>query len=103
MKRIGIIGAGIIGVGHKDAIMKNKDCCLAAVCDAVIEKAKNLTHGTDILVFTDYKERLSDKVELDAVILNLPQFLHKEISIYFLRKKIPVLVEKTHGQYGGRV
>ena len=38
MKRIGIVGAGIIGASHKAAIMKNSDCCLAAVCDVVIEK-----------------------------------------------------------------
>lgn len=93
MKRIGIVGAGIIGGSHKNAIMKNSDCCLAAVCDTIIEKAKSLTEGTDVPVFTDYKE-MAENVKLDAVILNLPHFLHKEVTIYFLEKKIPVLVEK---------
>lgn len=93
MKKIGIVGAGIIGASHKNAIIKNKDCCLAAVCDTIIEKAESLTEGTDIPVFTDYKE-MADKVQLDAVILNLPHFLHKEATIFFLEKKIPVLVEK---------
>ncbi len=93
MKRIGIIGAGIIGASHKAAIMKNSDCCLAAVCDVVIEKAKELTVDTDIPVYADYKE-MAENVELDAVILNLPHFLHKEVTIYFLEKRIAVLVEK---------
>lgn len=93
MKRIGIVGAGIIGASHKAAIMKNSDCCLSAVCDVVIEKAKELTADTDIPVYADYKE-MAENVELDAVILNLPHFLHKEVTIYFLEKKIPVLVEK---------
>lgn len=93
MKRIGIIGAGIIGVSHKNAIMKNKDCCLAAVCDVVIEKAQSLVEGTDIPVFTDYKE-MAEKIELDAVIINLPHFLHKEVTVYFLERRIAVLVEK---------
>lgn len=93
MKRIGIVGAGIIGVSHKKAMMKNSDCCLAAVCDVAIEKAQSLVEGTDIPVFADYKE-MSEKVELDAVILNLPHFLHKEVTVYFLERKIAVLVEK---------
>ena len=93
MKRIGIVGAGIIGASHKAAIMKNSDCCLAAVCDVVIEKAKELTVDTDIPVYADYKE-MAENVELDAVILNLPHFLHKEVTIYFLEKRIAVLVEK---------
>ena len=93
MKRIGIVGAGIIGVSHKNAIMKNSNCCLVAVCDVVIEKARNLVEGTTIPVYTDYKE-MAQNVELDAVILNLPHFLHKEVTIYFLERKIAVLVEK---------
>lgn len=93
MKRIGIVGAGIIGESHKNAIMKNDNCCLVSVCDVVIEKAKKLVGEMDIPVYTDYKEMAKNE-ELDAVILNLPHFLHKEVTIYFLEKKIAVLVEK---------
>ena len=93
MKRIGIVGAGIIGVSHKNAIMKNSRCCLAAVCDVAIEKAQGLVEGMDIPVYADYKE-MAQNVRLDAVILNLPHFLHKEVTIYFLERRIAVLVEK---------
>ena len=93
MKRIGIVGAGIIGVSHKNAIMKNSNCCLVAVCDVVIEKAQHLVEGTTIPVYADYKE-MAQNEDLDAVILNLPHFLHKEVTIYFLERKIAVLVEK---------
>ncbi len=58
MKRIGIVGAGIIGISHKNAIMKNSDCYLAAVCDVALEKAKSLTEGTNILVFADYRRSI---------------------------------------------
>ncbi len=93
MMRIGIVGAGIIGVSHKNAIMKNSRCILAAVCDIAIEKAKKLVEGTNIPVYSDYKE-MAQKEALDAVILNLPHFLHKDVAVFFLERKIAVLVEK---------
>ena len=93
MMRIGIVGAGIIGISHKNAIMKNGRCSLAAVCDIAIEKAKKLVEDTNIPVYSDYKEMAQNEA-LDAVILNLPHYLHKDVAIYFLEKRIAVLVEK---------
>ena len=93
MKRIGIVGAGIIGQSHKEAMVKNTGCRLVAVCDIVIEKAQEIAEGTGANVYTDYKE-MARAEELDAVILNLPHFLHKDVTIYFLERGIAVLVEK---------
>lgn len=93
MKRIGIVGAGIIGHQHKAAMMKNPDCQLTAVCDLALEKAVEVAEGTGAAVYTDYRE-MAKKETLDAVILNLPHFLHKEVTIYFLERRIAVLVEK---------
>ena len=93
MKKIGIVGAGIIGQSHKEAMVKNTGCRLVAVCDLVVEKARELAEGTEANVYTDYKE-MAETEELDAVILNLPHFLHKDVTIYFLEKRIAVLVEK---------
>lgn len=39
MKKIGIIGAGVIGLDHRNAIVKHPDCCMSAVCDVVVEEA----------------------------------------------------------------
>lgn len=91
--KIAIVGAGIIGASHKNAVIKNENCCLMAVCDVAIEKAKRLVEEMNIPVYADYKE-MAENVELDAVILNLPHFLHKEVTCYFLEKRIAVLVEK---------
>ena len=66
MKRIGIVGAGIIGKSHREAIDGNDQCCLAAVCDVVREKAEELAAGTAAKVYTDYKE-MAAEVEMDAV------------------------------------
>ena len=91
--RIGIVGAGAIGVSHKKAIGTNMACELAAVCDTVQEKAENLAQGTGARVYTDYRQ-MQEAEKLDAVILNLPHFLHKSVAVYFLEKGIHVLVEK---------
>lgn len=93
MKKIGIVGAGIIGVSHKKAVAKSKDCRMVAVCDVVEEKARQLSEDTGAHIYTDYR-KMARCEELDAVILNLPHFLHKEVSIYFLDRGISVLVEK---------
>lgn len=93
MFRIGIVGAGIIGRSHKDAIEKNSDCELTAVCDLVLEKAQETAGSTGANVYTDYK-KMQECEKLDAVILNLPHFLHKEVTVYFLEHGVPTLVEK---------
>ena len=93
MKRFGIVGAGIIATSHKRALQGNSNCELVAVCDIVAEKAEQIAEGTNARMYTDYKE-MQEAEQLDAVILNLPHFLHKEVSIYFLERRIAVLVEK---------
>jgi predicted dehydrogenase len=93
MIRIGVVGAGIIGASHKKAILGNSECILAAACDLDVEKARAMAEGTDARVYTDYRV-MAESEELDAVILNLPHFLHAPVSVYFLEKGIAVLVEK---------
>ena len=93
MLKIGIVGAGAIGESHKNAIMNNPQCSLVAVCDLDVEKAKILAEGTVANIYTDYMQ-MQESENLDAVILNLPHFLHKDVSVYFLKNKIAVLVEK---------
>ncbi len=92
MYRIGIVGAGIIAKDHANAIAKNDNCELVAVCDVVPERAQEFA-GDGAQCFTDYK-KMCESVQLDAVILNLPHFLHCEVSKYFLGKGVNVLCEK---------
>lgn len=93
MKKFGIVGAGIIAASHKRVLLKNNSCELVAVCDIVAEKAEQIAEGTNARVYTDYKA-MQEAEQMDAVIINLPHFLHKEVSIYFLERGIAVLVEK---------
>lgn len=91
MLKIGMVGAGIIGKMHAEALQNNSECVLAAVADVVPERAQALCGGAPC--FTDYK-KMCRETELDAVIINLPHFLHCEASVYFLQHGINVLLEK---------
>ena len=93
MFKIGLVGTGIIADFHKKAIDKNSEVIITAVCDIDIRKAENAAEGTNASVYTDYKE-MAEKESLDCVILNLPHFLHRDVTVYFLNKGISVLVEK---------
>ena len=93
MINIGIVGAGAIGEVHKETIRKNKNCELIAICDISVEKAETLAEGTKAKVYEDYK-KMQEIEALDMVIINLPHFLHKEVSMFFLENNIPVLLEK---------
>ncbi len=93
MVKFGIVGAGIIADAHKEAILANGDCEITAICDIALEKAQALAEGTCAKVYADYKE-MQEKERPDAVILNLPHFLHMEVTVYFLQKGVAVLCEK---------
>lgn len=90
--RLGIVGAGKIAKDHTAAIEKNANCELCAVADVALERARELA-GSGAECFADYKQ-MCEQVQLDAVILNLPHFLHCEVSKYFLLKGVHVLCEK---------
>ncbi len=91
MYNLGIIGTGIIVGPHINALKKTSLFKVAAVCDIDEEKAKEAAEKCDCPYYTDYKQI---DAPLDAVLLNLPHFLHCEVTCYFLEKGIHVLVEK---------
>lgn len=95
MVKIGIVGAGIIASEHAAAISKRNDCKLTMVADLDIERAKKTAEPQGAEYFTDYKDFLNGEAEKpDAVILNLPHFLHCEAAVYFMSHGVNVLVEK---------
>lgn len=91
--RIAVVGTGIIGRDHLKAIGLSDSCVLCALCD--INEAAAQTYAAEFQVpcFTDYME-MAEKVQMDAVILNLPHWLHCQVTMYFLERGVHVLVEK---------
>lgn len=93
MLKIAVVGTGLIGKHHLHAIEESEECMLCAVCDINREMVAGLAERFGVPYFTDYREIVS-KTEAEAVILNLPHWLHCEVTEYFLHHKIHVLVEK---------
>jgi len=93
MFNFGIVGAGIIAQSHIEAISRHNECRLIAIADVVKERAENAVIGTGARAYADYKE-MAENEKLDAVILNLPHFLHCDVSVFFLERGIHTLVEK---------
>lgn len=93
MLRFGMIGTGIISTSHLKALDKNPRTQIMAVADIDRNKARQAVLGYGASVYGDYKEMLQ-KEELDAVIINLPHYLHEESTISCAEKGIHILVEK---------
>lgn len=93
MLKIAIVGTGIIGLSHINALKQIDECELVCLCDVNEAAVKPLAEENNVPYVLDYKE-IPDKFELDAVILNLPHFLHCEATVFFLDKGVNVLIEK---------
>ena len=91
--KIAVIGTGSIGLMHLEAIEQSDDFELCAVCDVNEKAVKPIAEKYGVKYYTDYHEITSD-LGIEAVILNLPHFLHCEASVWFLNNGIDVLVEK---------
>ena len=90
---IAVVGTGIIGVRHLQAIEQSKDFTLCAVCDINVAAAESCAQKYGVPCFSDYKD-IPFKTNAEAVILNLPHWLHCEATVFFLEHGIHVLVEK---------
>ena len=91
--KFAVIGLGSIGLTHLDGLEIAKNCELSAVCDINEEVAKEYAEKYQVPYFTDYKQ-IPGNCDADGVILNLPHWLHCEVTEYFLDKGFHVLVEK---------
>lgn len=93
MKKIVVVGTGIIGLDHIKAIENSDKFELAALCDLNEGVVSQLAEKYNVPYFLDYHD-IPSNVEADAVILNLPHFLHCESTVFFLEHGYNVLVEK---------
>ena len=89
---ISIIGTGLMGLQHIKAISKSKKANLHSIVD-ISDNAKKLSNEYKIPLYSDVSSLLKSN-QLDAVIVATPNQLHEKHTISFLKKKIPVLLEK---------
>lgn len=93
MLKIAVVGTGIIAKSHLNAITSSNACRLAAVADINEDAARKAGLKYGAPYYLSYQE-MTESESFDAVILNLPHYLHCEASVYFLEKGIHVLCEK---------
>ena len=89
---ISIVGTGLMGLQHIKAISKSKKANLHSIVD-ISDNAKKLSNKYEIPLYSDVPSLLKSN-QLDAVIVATPNQLHEKHTISFLKKKIPVLLEK---------
>ena len=109
MVRIGIVGFGFMGKMHFNCFKAIDGVDIVALCDADEKRLKD-TSGvegnidgadqeldlTGIELFGDF-DRMLKEVELDAISITLPTFLHADFSCKALEAGVHVLCEKPMG------
>jgi UDP-N-acetyl-2-amino-2-deoxyglucuronate dehydrogenase len=88
-----IIGSGVIGHTHAEAIRDVKGAHLVAVCDKEEEKARKLAEEFNISWCTDYRN-VVEFPDVDVVNVCTPTGFHAEPAITALKAEKHVMVEK---------
>lgn len=91
--RFAILGCGLIGDIHAQAILSHPDAELYAMCDVSRERAGDYASRYGARVFTSYDELLADP-SVDAVSICTPSGMHADQAIAALRAGKHVLLEK---------
>ncbi len=93
--RFGVVGVRGMGRGHLNTIMESKAAELVAICDVDLEIARERRNeiASDVPLFKDFEKMLAE-VELDAVTLATPHYLHSIHAIAAAEAGKHVLTEK---------
>ena len=102
MKRLAVIGTGLIGQEHCKLIADHPGTTLAGIADPS-ETAFVVSQEHAAPMFDNYPQLL-DSLALDGVIVAAPTGLHAEIGRACLEKGLPCLIEKpvADGMDAGR-
>lgn len=90
---IGVVGAGMIGNWHAEAIKGIKNARLLGICDKVLEAADKLAGKHGCAAYSDLDKFLSND-ELDVITVGTPSGLHGEIAIAAAEHGKHCIVEK---------
>jgi len=91
--RFGIVGCGVIGPTHAEAITSLPDAQLIAVADPLPGRAQKLAEKYSVTPYTDIQEML-DREQLDVVTICTPSGEHGKHAQQAMRTGRHVIVEK---------
>ena len=91
---VGVVGLGFVGEkAHLPAFRSVKGSRLVAVADIDLERAKRAAEKFRLTsVYASHKDLIKDP-NVDAVVVSVPTFLHRQIAVYAIRAGKHVLCE----------
>ena len=95
MLRLGLLGLGVAGNRHLRGLrgLSRQGVCLTAIADGDTAAAAIVAAEFGAQVYADYKDLLREAA-VDAVIVALPHFLHKDAVVMAANRGLHVLLEK---------
>jgi scyllo-inositol 2-dehydrogenase (NADP+) len=91
--KVGIVGAGKMGISHFALVGGHADAAVAAVCDTTGYVLSVLGKQTGVATYKNYQEMI-DEAGLDAVVIATPTATHFECAKAALARRLHVFVEK---------
>jgi predicted dehydrogenase len=96
--RIGVIGAGNIGIVHVKEFQKlTEECVVAGITDANLALARTKAAEFSIPKVYENIDQLIESADIDAVIIGVPNKFHAPLAIQALAAGKHVLLEKPMG------
>ncbi|MFH0709187.1 MAG: Gfo/Idh/MocA family oxidoreductase [Pseudomonadota bacterium] len=93
MKKIALIGIGKMGMSHLAIANQTPGIEVVAVVDTSKTLLRFVEKNTRFKCFSDYKKMI-EEIELDGVMVLVPNAFHFDIAKYCIEKGINVFVEK---------
>lgn len=97
MKRIGIVGAGLISESHAEGINQSSNTQLAGFQSRTKASAESKAAKYGGKVYDTIDEMIADP-EVDIIDICAPSHLHEELAMKVLNAKKPLLLEKPIAQ-----
>ena len=101
--KVGVIGCGVIGKRHIQAVIKSPVTELAAIADINEQTLSEVAGMYRIKTIYTKAEELIEDSNVEAVILALPAVGRAQLALYAFQKGKHVLVEKPAGMNAGEI
>ena len=93
MKKIGLIGIGKMGMSHLAIANMTPGIEVVAICDTSKILLRFIDKNMKFKTYTDYKKMI-EEMDLDGIMVLVPNAFHFEIAKYCIEKGINLFVEK---------
>lgn len=91
--RVGIVGLGHMGLIHLANCLRLKEYCNVAAVADISRAALSDIRGLGIKSYSSYLEMV-EKEKVDAIIISLPNYLHKDACLLAAEEGCDIFLEK---------